>query len=63
MDRVVVMVDVNADEFAESPCPPQLSEIHNKPSRVTCKADDSSIDVYHKGIIAVYLCSGCKADI
>jgi hypothetical protein len=48
VDRVVVVIDVHAHKFTESPCSPQLPEVCDKASGITREANDSPVHVYHE---------------
>lgn len=63
MNGPVVMVNVNADKFAEPTRPAQLSEVGDESRRISSKSDNSPVDIYDECVISIDLSTGRKANI
>jgi hypothetical protein len=57
MNGTMVMIDVDADEFAKASSSSELAKLCNKLSRIPREANDGAIDIHHKCMRTVYLCA------
>lgn len=55
MKRFMVMIDIHANEFAESTRSSKLSKVIDESCREACEADDSSVDIDNECMGSVYL--------
>lgn len=60
---MVVVIDVYANELAESTRSSESSKVCHEASWEASQADDGSIDVHDEGVVAVNFCSCCKANV
>ena len=58
-----MMIDINADEFAELARPSQLPEIRHKPGWESSKTNDGTVDVHHERRGAIYLSASGETNI
>lgn len=63
VDSVVMMINVDADEFTESPGATQFPKVLNKTSRILCQTNDATVDVHDKTIGAVNLGPSRETDV
>ena len=57
MNGTMMMIDVNADEFAKASSSSELAKLCDKLGGIPRKANDGAIDINHKCMTAVYLCT------
>jgi hypothetical protein len=58
-----MMIDIDANEFTNSPCPPEFAELRHKLGRESCQTNDGSIDIHDKSVRAVNFSAGGQADV
>jgi hypothetical protein len=63
MNRLLVMVDVDPDEFIDLSCPPQLSEFIDETGRIASDADYGAVDMNYEGPWGINFRSCCKRDV
>jgi hypothetical protein len=57
MNGTMVMIDVDANEFAKASSSSELAKVCDKLSGIPREANDGAIDIHHKCMRAVYLCA------
>ena len=57
MNGTMVMIDVDADEFAKASSPSELAKVCDKSSGIPREANDGAIDIHHECMRTVYLCT------
>ena len=57
MNGTMVMIDVDADKFAKASSSSELAKLCDKLSGIPSEANDGAIDIHHKCMRAVYLCT------
>ena len=63
VDGLMVMIDVDADEFAETTSSTKAAEVMNEAVREAGQADDCSIDIHYEAVRTVYLCTCSKTNV
>ena len=63
MNGSMVVIDVDADEFAKASSSSEFAKVFDKSSGITRETNDGTVDIHHECMRAVYLCASTQVDI